>query len=443
MRAMRCMMMTVLLAMTLVTRAQTNKPLVDAIEVEPAGELKFVVIISRHGVRSPTGKVDQLNQYSAQPWPKWSVPPGYLTEHGAKLMTLFGAYDRELLHAEGLLSRSGCEDAGRVTIIADSDQRTRESGKALAAGLFPDCQVDVHALAEGTHDPLFHFTPRPGDADRLMATAALSGRIGNNPAGLVDVYRTQLMEMEAVLTGCPSHVTCAPARGAPPKSLFDNPSSIEPGSGDHLTELRTPLGTAATMSENLLLEYTEGMKMSEVGWGNVDSNKLRELMELHTANSDLERRTGFVARTQSSNLLAHVLDSIQQAIAEKPVAGALSKPGDHLLVLVGHDTNLSNISGALGLSWLLDGRRDDTPPGGALVFELRQRPGTAAHEISVYYTAQTVEQMRNASPLALDNPPPRASVFIPGCGSAGASFPCKWEDFQRVLTLAINPGFVR
>ena len=96
--------------------------------------LKFVVFMSRHGVRSPTGKVDQLNEYSKQPWPSWSVPPGYLTEHGARLMTLFGAYDRELLAAQGLLAPTGCADAEHIRIVADSDQRTRETGRALAAG---------------------------------------------------------------------------------------------------------------------------------------------------------------------------------------------------------------------------------------------------------------------------------------------------------------------
>jgi 4-phytase/acid phosphatase len=50
------------------------------------------------------------------------------------------------------------------------------------------------------------------------------------------------------------------------------------------------------------------------------------------------------------------------------VTGALTRPGDQLLILVGHDTNLANVGGVLHLSWLIDGRKDDTPPGEALVF---------------------------------------------------------------------------
>src|SRR5664279_4322333 len=86
----------------------THQPTGIAVEKD---ELKFVVIISRHGLRSPTGNLDQLNQYSRQPWPVWTVPPGYLTEHGSRLMTLFGAYDRVLLAGQGLLATSGGADA--------------------------------------------------------------------------------------------------------------------------------------------------------------------------------------------------------------------------------------------------------------------------------------------------------------------------------------------
>ena len=69
--------------------------------------LRFVVYLSRHGVRSPTGKLAGDDRYSAAPWPAWDVSPGYLTAHG-QLMKLFGAYDRAQLAGEGLLSATGC-----------------------------------------------------------------------------------------------------------------------------------------------------------------------------------------------------------------------------------------------------------------------------------------------------------------------------------------------
>jgi 4-phytase/acid phosphatase len=130
------------------------------------------------------------------------------------------------------------------------------------------------------------------------------------------------------------------------------------------------------MAENLLLEYTEGMNLAKVGWGRVDIHTLRDLLQLHTANEDIAQRTGYVARAQCSNLLFHVVKSMGQAVSEPPVTGSLTKPGDRVLILVGHDTNLANISGALSLSWLIDGRRDDTPPGGALIFELWKKRDT-------------------------------------------------------------------
>ena len=94
------------------------------------------------------------------------------------------------------------------------------------------------------------------------------------------------------------------------------------------------------MAEDMLLEYSEGMESSKVGWGSVDLNKLRALMQLHTANVDIIRRAPYVARVQSSNLLFHLLKSMEQAKTGQPIAGTLTRPGDRLLILSGHDGNI-------------------------------------------------------------------------------------------------------
>ena len=168
-----------------------------------SAKLKFVVILSRHGVRSPTGSPAQLNAYSSAPWPAWSVAPGYLTAHGYQLMQIFGAYDRLQLSNQGLLSASGCEDAAGVTIYADSDQRTRETGKALAAGLFPGCAPAVKGLPEGVPDVLFHpFAARTVFVDPALAVAAIAGRIGGDPKNPTEAYRTQLTELDRILGHC-------------------------------------------------------------------------------------------------------------------------------------------------------------------------------------------------------------------------------------------------
>src|SRR6516162_6295611 len=154
------------------------------------------------------------------------------------------------------------------------------------------------------------------------------------------------------------------------------------------------------------------MAEEEVGWGRVNETNLREMMSLHAAYSDLLRRTTYIARVQASNLLSHILKTMEQAIAGRAVPGALGKPSDRVVVIVGHDTNLSNVSEMLGLSWLIQRyQRDDTPPGGALVFELWHRPINQENTVRTYCMSQTLEQMRKALPVTLEGPPSQGTCL--------------------------------
>lgn len=399
-------------------------------------ELRFVVYLSRHGVRSPTGQPDQYNTYSVASWPDWDVPPGYLTPHGFHLMELFGAYDRVQLASEGLVLPQGCGGAGAVTFYTDSDQRTRETGKALAEGFLPGCSVSVRSLPEGTTDPLFHPNPKEFAANPALATAAIAGRIGNDPANLTVAYNPEISALDKLLA------TCGVPSATPKKrkSLYDVPSSLAPGKGDHLAELRGPLYTASSLAENLLLEYTQGMSTDHVGWGCVDGKEVRSLIGLHTAATDFTLRTPAIAKFQASNLLGHILLSLQQATLNKDIPGAPGKPTDRVLFLVGHDTNLTSIGGLLNLDWIADGRRDDTPPGGALVFELWKNRKSGEYSVRTYFTVQTLEQMRASSELTLSSPPQRVPVFIPGCSRKDLS--CDWTDFETSVNGVIDPRYV-
>jgi 4-phytase / acid phosphatase len=402
-----------------------------------AADLQLVVVLSRHGVRSPLTSQADLDKFSAAPWPKWDVAPGIQTAHGNQLIRIMGAWDRSYWSEDGLFTPTGCEDARRVTIVADTDQRTRETGNALAEGIFPGCGIEIHSRPDGTVDPLFRplisglFHP-----DSELAAAAIEGRIGGDPKNLTEAYRPQLAALDRVLAGC-GKLPLNPKR----TSIFDIPAFLKPGSGDAMISASSPLATASTFAENLLLEYTQGMSDADTGWGCLDGATLRYLMQLDTAAWDYSARTPTLARMNASNLLDHIEKTMEQSASGKPVAGALGKTGDNLVILVGHDSNIAAVAGALRIDWVLDGRIDDTPPGGALVFELWRSHSDGNYFVRLYYRAQTLEQMRQAQPLTPANPPTIAPVFVPGC--SGPDLSCSWDKFSEAMHQAIDPAFVQ
>lgn len=395
-------------------------------------QLKMVVIVSRHGVRSPTWVQERLDSYSALPWPKWSVPPGNLTDRGYELMKQFGSFDRATLAKEGLFAGHGCEDASKTYIWADTDQRTIASGKALAEGLFPGCPPQVHSLAADENDLLFHPTAngvKAAQADAAFAEFAARAKRES------DAQQNELLEeMQHVLLACEPKIACTSAR-TPAKPLLGVATAPVRGKGDHIVDLEGPLPQGSSFAEDLLLEYADGMPMDQVGWGKVDEPQLRRFLALHSDYFDLMHRTPALARLEASNMLFHIVRTLQQSVEQKPIVDAIGPINNQLVVFAGHDTNLAGIAALLGLHWSLDGRDDDTPPGTELAFELLQ-DNHGAYLIRVTVAMQTLRQLRDMPNLTAAAPPSHAILTLPGCRVDAKV--CGWDDFLHLADDAID-----
>ena len=317
-----------------------------AAEAAEAPVLEKVVLVQRHGVRSPTKPPSAYARYSSAAWPDWPVAPGELTPHGADNIRQMAAWLRGHYADLGLLPENGCP-AG-ISVWADAaDERTRDSGQGFLDGGFPGCGLTAAHGPDGERDPVFDGAalackPDPEAARRAMAAATKA----------LEPRRAEIEQAGQVLS-----------------RILDTP-------GGEALDLKT----SASLAENLLLEYSQGMDPAQVGWGRASADDIAKVMLLHNLSSAVTRRTPYIA-------------SHNGAVLARMVLTALKEEGGTLKLIDGHDTNLSNLAGILGVSWTLPGQPDETPPGGTLAFELwRDKQGHRTVKLVFFY--QPLEDMR-------------------------------------------------
>ncbi|HEY0266642.1 MAG TPA: histidine-type phosphatase [Rhizomicrobium sp.] len=354
--------------------------------------LEKVVILQRHGVRAPTKAPSDLAPYARDAWASWPVAPGELTEHGAAALARMG----EALHRQyaALLPAGDCR---RVFVWADNaDQRTRRSGEVMAQAL--GCPGAAQ-WAKGGNDPLFH-----GDdicpADPGAAKAAVTARLDAVLAAHRPAYDKARRALAGILTPGLSSADCADDKKC---VLLADRNTVKDGG-----KLSGTLADGSTLSENLFLEYAEGKE--NPGWGRMDAAALAAIMPLHNMASDLGRRTPIMA-AHNANLLARQIAAL---LADNASLRIAVPDGARLILLAGHDTNLSNIAAMLGLDWSLPGEPDATAPDTALAFE-KWHDGKRGDFVGVRLYYQTALQLRTAAVLSKL---PRRDLALPECGAA-------------------------
>jgi 4-phytase/acid phosphatase len=361
------------------------------------------VLLMRHGVRPPTHEPALDPSIAPDPWPKWPVPDGFLTPHGAQAIFLLAAYDRKMLAAEALLPATLCPSG--ISIYADVDERTLKTAEAYAAGLAPGCTLPVGHAAAAT-DPL--FSPLDNGApgfDEKTAKAAMLAAAGGSAAAPVAANAALFQKMQNTL--------------APGGTAFLRlPAKIAAKIPGHEPKLTGPIAEGASAAEDFLLEYLDDKPMNQVAWGRASRADVAALLALHPLAYSITARPSYIANRAAGPLARRILAALTG--------------GGKFTVLVGHDTNIADLGGMLNLHWSLGGYpADDPPPGGGILFRL-SHDKTGAHYVTAFYQVQTMDQIRNL----VAAPPAMQALPIPGCGDSTSPTACTLAVFETLVNAA-------
>lgn len=374
----------------------------------PVLKLERVVMLMRHGVRPPTRAKVTPEGINDLPWPEWPVGLGELTPHGYAAVRLVGQWDRAHWSGRGLLPAQGCPQAGELEMAASSKSRTQATARALIEGLAPGCTIKVDFPATPAQDVEFHpldAGAMPIDADEAVRAVEALAPVGGMQAEII-AHASQFALLDRAL-GCTGPRARSGCRLAAMRPAIVRNEGDRPDVGD-------PFGIASTASQTFLLEYLEGMPMSDVAWGRLTRPQIETLLDFHTLKFRYEGRAPYVAARAASPLAARMLLAM--------------RTGPKLTVLVGHDTNIADLGGFLDLHWKVPGYpRDNPPPGGALGFEVLA-DARGNRFVRAFYRSQTMDQVRELQPLSAANPPAYEVLPIPGCAAE-----CPLAEFEDMV----------
>ena len=406
--------------------------------VPPGWQIERVVLLARHGVRAPDQSPEELAKYAASPWPSWPVPPGYLTPRGAALARNMGLFYRLHYGGLGVIQEDDCPAPGIVVIWTDLDQRNEDSALSTLGGLYLRCPNPIlkHQADLSKPDPLFHPSPSPScPMDAASNRAAILARIGGDFTSVLREYAPQLSTLQSTL--CPPGL----ASGGKACGLAAEAPDLVPDPRGGVA-MKGPIAIGSMASEIFQLEGAEGMPAGQVAWGRLAGDSaVRDVMKVHSLHTDLMERTRPIAQQKGSNLLTQIVASLQDG-HKFPGAPNIAQPV-RFGMLIGHDTNISNVAGMLNLDWQIPGfQENDASPGGALSFELLKDVRSGQRYVRLNYFAQTPEQLRQEARLDLNTLPGMVAVPLPACSGQERERSCPLQRFVEIATAAIDPGCV-
>jgi len=418
--------------------------------------LKQIIIFGRHSIRSSSVDLALLQPFAVDVYPPFEVATGCLTPNGVKAETLLGAYYSQYLSYEGLLTGNDRTDALHSYFRSNSIERSWMTANALGTGLIPSFPPPVHSFSVNPQvpDPVFDpIAAGVAKVDPNLAAAQVQ-EIFNSGEALASAYSGEFSLIRSVLFDyplgtlpppptpqyCPSSQTQTPCIDptAIPIPLTANTQNIMTGNVINAGGLSDTDGA----NDPFVMQYADGFPPNDVAWGRLPTLELlSQTTRIIDTKFSIQVRTPYLSQVQSSNAASHILRTMQQAVTGSKVPGAFGGVGSRIVAAISSDTYVAGLAGLLNMHWQLPGYQPDfCAPGGALVFELRQ--SKRGYLVRVFYTAQTFDQLRNLTPLTLNEPPATIQLLVPGGSSSATDLDVDFGVFQKLMSNAIGRQYV-
>ncbi len=389
-------------------------------------QLRKMVMVGRHGVRSASLSKGE-RRITPHPWHQWSVGAGQLTERGALLEQYMGCYFRAWLTKAGLFSDDDDRHAADCYVYANTMRRTVETASSFLQGFMPQAGVEVvynKDIAFGDMDQVFNNASTYAGS-YFLAKVKAEAEYASGPGGfaaVVDSMQHNAAILASVLDlagspACQQGDTCSLTFPEPYNYLHKDWMPRIRGGRIDLTRL-----TAG----NFILQHYDAPSPDEGTFGlGISDDDLIRIGYIKEMWCFLSMGTPSVGKDAAHHLLVKLEDVLQD-------------DAHHFVYLVGHDSNLSSLTGALGVKpyMLPDTPEMKTPLGGKLVLEIWEDEQGEAW-VGVRYVYQSLRQVMELMPLSLDCPPASYPLELTGLQPNDDGL-YRWQDVLSLIRRAID-----
>ena len=388
-------------------------------------QLKEVVVLSRHNIRSPlSGNGSALGKMTPHTWFAWTSGPSELSLRGGELETLMGQYFRKWLVSENLMQENEIPSSKEMRFYANSMQRTLATAQYFSGGMLPVANVRIeHRYKPSKMDPVFTpqltYVSEPFKQAALAQINQMGGDKGLTGVGenLQDAYR--LLENVLDLKDSSLAKTEGMTHFRADDTQIVLNLNAEPG-------MKGSLKLANQASDAFILQYYEESDAQKAAFGETlsqaDWEKIARIKDVY---GDVL----FTAPVVAVNVAHPLLKLIQKELSLKK---------RKFTFLCGHDSNIGSVLAALDVApyEAPQSIEKKTPIGSKLVFS-KWAGKDGAEYVSIDLVYQSVDQLRNRTMLSLENPPMVLPLQLQGL-TANQDGLYRLADVQQRFTRAIN-----